>query len=489
MSTSNKNVLAQYPDYEATIGIEVHVQLKTNSKIFCSCPNKFGQAPNSNVCAICAGHPGTLPVLNKKVVDFAIKAGLATNCVIRDECDFARKHYYYPDLPKNYQITQDKKPICQNGFLAVQCEDGNEKNVRIARIHMEEDAGKNIHGAGGNSLVDLNRAGTPLLEIVTQPDMVGRHEAISYLTRLHALVRYLGISDANMEEGSFRADVNISIKRKDEEELGTRTELKNINSFKFISQAIDYELERQMALIMDDEEDQIKQETRLWDNKKNKTFVMRAKADAQDYKYFTDPDLPVISVDQAWLDQIQKEIPELPAAKFKRLQEEHGLSAYEADILVTDQAIADYFETAAAACGQPKLVCNWVLRDILGHLKEEKKALSDIAVTPELLAELVTQIHTGVINSKAAQEVFAEMLATGKKPSDIIKEKGLEQIGSVDELEAIVKELVAKHPDNVAQFKAGKERMLGFFVGQAMKATKGKGNPKILTDLFKKHMG
>jgi len=485
MAHETKTILDKYPAYQATIGIEVHVQLKTHSKIFCSCPNQFGMQPNTNICPICTGQPGTLPTLNKRVVDCAIMAGLASNCSIATTCDFARKHYIYPDLPKNYQITQ-ADPICSNGYVPIECTDGSEKKVRILRIHMEEDAGKNIHGTGGISWVDLNRAGTPLLEIVSQPDMSSSLEAKAYLLQLHTLVRYLGISDANMEEGSFRADINISVRPQGQKELGTKVELKNINSFKFISHAIEYEVERQITALESGE--QIKQETRLWDNKQQKTFFMRSKEEAFDYRYFTEPDLPIISIDDAWVERIKQSIPELPHAKQKRFQNDYGIPAADAEILIHDQVLADFFEQAAGISQKPKVVGNWILRDLLAYLKEHKLELHQVKITPQGLAELAIALDKGIINSKVAQEVFADMVQTGKAANVIIQEKNLTQIGSTEELEALVLKVIAANPDNVAAYKAGNERLFQFFVGQTMKETKGKGNPMIIQELLKKHL-
>lgn len=486
MANATSSILAKYPEFEATIGIEVHVQLQTKTKIFCACPNKFGQAPNSNICQICAGHPGTLPVLNKKVVDFGIMAGIATNCTVQKVSDFARKHYFYPDLPKKYQLTQDKKPICLDGHIMITRQDGTEKKVRIQRIHIEEDAGKNIHAGGSESLVDLNRAGTPLLEIVTHPDISSSEEAREYLTKLHAIVRCIGISDGNMEEGSFRADINISVKKKTAKEFGTRVELKNINSFKFVVQAIESELERHLTMIHAGE--RINMETRLWDSKNHKTFFMRSKEEAQDYKFFTDPDLPELHVSDEWLEAMRQAVPELPDQKSKRFQKEYALSEYEADILSSEKELATFFESTVQVGTLPKLVSNWMLRDILGYLKEHKLAINEIKLTPAHLADLVIHIDKGTINSKVAQEIFVEMMTSNAMPSAIIKEKRLEQIGSLDELEAIVKQIVAENTANVEKFKSGNDRIFAFFVGQAMKATQGKANPNILAELFKKHL-
>lgn len=486
MSSPKEHVLTKYPDYEAVIGIEVHVQLKTNSKIFCACPNRFGDEPNSNICQVCTGHPGALPILNKKVIEYGIKAGLATNCIIQKNNEFARKHYTYPDLPKNYQITQDDKPICINGKLPIEQEDGTTKYIRLHRIHMEEDAGKNIHTERGTSLIDLNRAGTPLLEIVSEPDMKSAYEAKAYLHRLHQTVQYLGISDADMEKGSFRCDINVSIKKKSDAKLGTKVEIKNMNSFKFIGQAIEYEIERQCTLLESGEA--IKQQTRLWDTKTNQTYFMRSKEVADDYRYFPDPDLPLITIDQTWIDTIKASLPELPHEKLARFQQTLGLSVDDAGIYVENPRIADFFEDAVKIHNQPKNISNWILRNLLGYLKEQKLELEETAIKPAHMAALVAALDAGTINSSAAQIVFAEIAATGKMPQQIIEEKDLKQIGSSDELETIVLKIIEDNPENVAAYKSGKDRIFGFFVGSAMKATKGKGDPNIITQLFKKHL-
>lgn len=486
MSSTPKSILERYPEYELTIGIEVHVQLNTKSKIFCGCPNRFGDTPNTNVCPICAGYPGTLPVLNKKVVDAGIMAGLATNSKINRLNYFARKHYTYPDLPKNYQITQDEAPICLDGHITIQDSTGHDKKIRLIRIHIEEDAGKNTHGAYGESFVDLNRTGTPLLEIVSHPDITSSQEARDYLTKLHGIVVSLGICDGNMEEGSFRADTNISVRKKGAVEYGTRVELKNINSFKFIAQAIEYEAERQITMLESGE--RIRQETRLWDSKKNQTYFMRSKEEAQDYRYFTDPDLPAISIDDAWLETIKNAMPELPDAKIARFQREYTISAYDAGVLIEELPIADFFEQTVKLCSNAKLALNWISRDVLGFLKEQKLSISESKITPQLLTELIMAIDKGLINNKVAQDIFLEMAASGKSPHTIIQEKGLQQIDSVEELEVIVKKVLEQNPDNVAKFKAGNDRVFPFFVGQVMKETKGKGNPQMINDLVRKNL-
>ncbi len=478
-----KSVLDNYPDYETTIGIEVHVQLNTKSKMFCSSPNCVSKDANSNICNVCAGHPGTLPVINKQAVDYAILAGLATNCTIAPISRFDRKHYFYPDLPKDYQITQQFEPICLNGHVTIRLKDGTEKKIRINRIHMEEDAGKNTHSdLSKESFVDLNRAGTPLLEIVSEPDISSAQEAKVYLKTLRSIVQYLGICSGNMEEGAFRADTNISVKKKSAKELGTRCELKNINSFKFIGDAVEHEIERQIELL--EEGGTIRQETRLWDTKNRVTVPMRSKEEAADYRYFEDPDLPIITTSSERVETIKKELPELPEQKFKRFVQ-NGLSPYEADILVEDIALANYFDKAYTI-SKSKQIINWVLRDVLGYLKEHNLKLADFKVSPEKLSNIIAMVEEGTINNHAAKEVFEIVAQTGQEPSEVVKEKGLEQIGSTDKLESIVKEIIDANPKQVEQFKSGNERIFGFFVGQAMKKTQGKGNPKIIGDLLKK---
>jgi len=474
------------PEYEITIGIEVHVQLKTQSKIFCTSPNCASSEPNRNICPVCAGHPGVLPVLNEEVINSAVMAGLATNCTINTQSEFARKHYFYPDLPKNYQITQSDKPICSEGYITIYKEDGAPKKVRIMRIHIEEDAGKNIHAPQSNeSFVDLNRAGTPLLEIVTHPDISSSFEAKAYLKTLRAIVMYLGINTGNMEEGALRADTNVSVRKKGQEKLGTRCELKNINSFKFIGDAVEYEVARQIALLESGQE--VRQETRSWDTKEHKTVTLRTKEEAADYRYFPDPDLPLVVITQEHINAIKSRMPELPSEKFERLQKDYNLNTYEADILINDQELTDYFEKAAQKTKSKQLI-NWILRDIMKLVKDQKVALNELKVTPERLAELITLLETGIINNRAAQEVFEEISKTGASAQEIVKQKGLEQVGSSEELEAIVKAIVEANPQEAAEYKAGRDRLFGFFVGQAMTKTKGKGNPQIINELLKKYL-
>lgn len=486
MSAKHPSVLDNYLDYAINIGIEVHVQLTTNSKIFCASSNQQAEQANVCICNVCAGYPGVLPVLNKKVVDYAILAALATHSSITPLCAFARKHYFYPDLPKGYQTTQGTEPICINGYVPIRLEDGTFKNINLIRIHMEEDAGKNIHASGTHeSFVDLNRAGTPLLEIVSAPEITSTYEAKAYLKALHQIVTYLGICSGNMEEGAFRADTNISVRKKNDTQLGTRCELKNINSFKFIGDAIEYEIERQIDVL--ENGGTIIQETRLWDTAAKMSKAMRSKEEAADYRYFTDPDLPHIKIDSDWIKRISLQLPELPYDKFLRLTNDVGLTDYEAEILVDNKEIADYFE-AARNLTKSKHLINWILRDLMGYLKEHKIALDACKVTPVLLAQLIQLLDDGVINGPAAKEVFEIIAQTGDAPAAIVKAKGLEQIGSIEELETIVKDIVAQNPQQVEQYKSGKDKMFGFFVGQAMKLTQGKGNPQIIQDLLKKHL-
>lgn len=472
--------------YEVNIGIEVHVQLKTASKIFCASPNGACGEPNHHICPICSGHPGVLPVLNKDVIRCAVLAGLATNCTINKESEFARKHYFYPDLPKNYQITQNEHPICSEGFVTIFLEDGTPKKIRLIRIHIEEDAGKNLHSPMSNeSFVDLNRAGTPLLEVVSYPDISSAAEARAYLKALRNIVTYLNICTGNMEEGAFRADTNVSVRKKGATKLGTRCELKNINSFKFISDAVEYEIDRQIELL--ERGEKVIQETRSWDTKEHKTIPLRSKEEAADYRYFPDPDLPIIRIDPEFLHSMQSSMPELPEQKFKRLCADYGLTSYEADILINDESLARYYEAAAHVHPSKQLI-NWVLRDIVGYCKENKVELSDLKFTPAHLAELVDLIEKGTINNRTAQEIFAEGAQTGLNPLTIVKQKGLEQVGSSEELEVLVKEIIAANPQQVADYKSGKDKLFGFFVGQAMAKTKGKGNPAIINELLKKHL-
>lgn len=479
-------VLDKYPEYRMDIGIEVHVQLSTKTKIFCACSNAQEEQPNKNICPVCAGYPGVLPVLNAQVVEFAILAGLGTNCDISLMSEFDRKHYFYPDLPKNYQITQNDHPICRHGFVMIRLEDGSIKKIRINRIHIEEDAGKNSHSdLTGESFVDLNRTGTPLIEIVTEPDIENAEQARAYLKALRTIMQYLGVSSCNMEEGSFRADTNISVRKKDSQKLGTRCELKNINSFKFIGDAIEYEAERHILAIESGEK--IIQQTRLWDSKNRKSIAMRSKEGMADYRFFTDPDLALIRIEQSHLDQIKSTFPEMPFAKYERYKKDFGLSDYEADIITTDLAIAHYFEALMTAHPSKSSV-NWLLRDVLGAVKELKQDITDCKVTPTKLADIVRSVEAGLINNKAAKEIFDLIAHHGGQVAQIIEEKGLKQVDNADQLEKIVQQVIQEHPDLVAEFKSGKQNLFGFFVGTCMKVMQGKGDPKQLQELLKKYL-
>lgn len=486
MAHEPKTVLEKFPTYEICIGIEVHVQLATKSKIFCACPNGPTEVPNSHLCEICAGYPGTLPVLNHQVVEYAILAGLGTHCAIAPRSEFARKHYFYPDLPKGYQITQNDLPICSEGLVPIRLDDGTIKNIRLIRIHIEEDAGKNIHAPHTQeSFVNLNRAGTPLLEIVSYPDITNAQEAKAYLKSLHTLVRSLGICSGNMEEGAFRADTNISVRKKGQKELGTRCELKNINSFKYICDAIEYEAERQILLL--EAGNAVVQQTRLWNVAERKTHPMRSKEEAADYRYFPEPDLPLLEVSEERIAQMRAHLPELPYDKYNRYVQECGLTDDEAEIISEDPALAAYFEKAYAV-GKSKLVVNWILRDVIKYLKDHKIALDACNVTPEKLAAIVQLIEIGTISNNAAQEVFALVAQSGGEPADIVKERGLEQMEASDELRQIIATIIANEAATVERYKAGEQKLFGFFVGEVMKQTKGKANPQAIQKILKEYL-
>lgn len=471
--------------YEAVIGLEVHAQLKTKTKIFCGCSTKFGSSPNTNVCPICLGHPGSLPVLNKKVVEFTVLMGLATNCTINEKSVFARKNYFYPDLPKNYQISQYEEPICEYGFLMIE-KDGVEKKIGITRIHMEEDAGKSIHDFGESTMIDLNRTGTPLMEIVSEPDIRSAEEAYLYLNKLRQILTYLDICDGNMEEGSLRCDANISIRLKGETKLGTKVEVKNMNSFRNVERAIEKEIERQIDLVEDGKE--IIQETLLWNADLNELFSMRSKEEAHDYRYFPDPDLMPVIVDEKWKNEIAKSLPELPDQRKKRFINQFNLPNYDAEILTSSRAIADYYENVLKVTDDYKSASNWIMTDVLKILNEQKINIDEFKISPVNLGELVNLINQKIISHKIAKDVFAEMLKENKSPNEIIKEKNLVQISDANELEKEIEKILDANPKDVEDYLAGKEKVIGFFVGQIMKATKGKANPQAVNELLKKRL-
>ncbi len=469
--------------YEAIIGLEVHAQLLTESKIFCDCSTKFGAPPNTHVCPICLGMPGVLPVLNKRVVEFAMKMALATHCRINPFSVFARKNYFYPDLPKGYQISQYEYPLAEDGWVEIEV-NGQKKRIGIIRIHMEEDAGKLIHDPYRPiSYVDFNRTGVPLIEIVSKPDIRSPEEAVAYLKKLRTILRYLGICDGNMEEGSFRCDANISLRPIGSEKFGTKTELKNMNSFRHVQRALAYEIERQAAIL--DEGGTIVQETRLWDESKGITRSMRGKEEAHDYRYFPDPDLVPVEIDEAWIEEVRETLPELPDEKKERFITQYNLRSYDADVLTSSKELADYFEAVVKACNNPKLASSWVMSELLGKLHQDKKEITECPIPPERLGELIRLIADGTISGKIGKTVFEEMYDTGRAPSEIVKKKGLVQITDENVLREIAEKILAAHPKEVEQYKAGKEKLLGFFIGQMMKETKGKANPQLANKIFK----
>jgi aspartyl-tRNA(Asn)/glutamyl-tRNA(Gln) amidotransferase subunit B len=471
--------------FEGVIGLEVHAHLLTDSKIFCGSSTRFGGEPNSHTCPVCMGLPGALPVLNKKVVDFAIRAGLATNCKINRRSIFARKNYYYPDLPKGYQISQYEEPLCTDGYLDIFSK-GEKKRIRIKRIHMEEDAGKLVHEAtietSTYSLVDFNRSSVPLLEIVSEPDITTPEEAVFYLKMLRDLLMYLDICDGNMEEGSFRCDANVSVRKKGDERLGTRSELKNLNSFRSIEKALSYEIERQAEVIAGGGE--VVQETRLFNVDEGVTYSMRGKEEAHDYRYFPEPDLVPLSVDESWEEEVRRQLPELPVAKMERFMSEYGLPRYDVEILTGDRALAAYFEETVALFPEPKTVSNWIMSELLRELKDGNVSASSSPLSPARLAELLALVRDGVISGKIGKEIFHDIFESGVSPKAFIREKGLVQITDAEALASAIEAVVARFPKEAAEYRSGKEKLIGFFVGQAMKETKGKANPKLLNDLL-----
>ena len=469
--------------YEIVMGLEVHSELSTKTKIFCSCPTEFGGEPNTHTCPICMAMPGTLPVLNEKVVEYAVKAGLATNCEISRNSKNDRKNYFYPDLPKSYQISQFDKPLCEHGYVEIEDDEGNPKKVRITRIHIEEDAGKLNHDEfGGGSLVDLNRAGVPLIEIVSEPDLRSAGEVDRYLKKLKSILEYIEVSDCKMQEGSFRADVNVSVRKKGASEYGTRTEMKNMNSFRAITRAIEYESDRQIDVLEDG--GKIEQETLRWDDVSGKTFPMRDKEDAQDYRYFPDPDLVAIRLSDEYIENIKDNLPEMPESRRARYIEDFELSEKEARLLTASKYLSNIFEDAEKICGNAKAVANWLLSDISKILNEKELEPSDIPFTAEHLAKLVELIEKGTISSAIGKKVVTELFENPKDPEEIIKEKGWIQISDEGAIKEVVEKVIAANPQSVADYKAGKDKAIGFLVGQAMKETKGKANPQMLNKMF-----
>jgi len=475
--------------WEVVIGLEVHTQLATTSKIFSGASTAYGAEPNTQACLVDLGYPGVLPVLNKEVVRMATKFGLAVNATVAPRSVFARKNYFYPDLPKGYQISQYELPIVERGELFITDADGNEKRIGITRAHLEEDAGKSTHvGLGKHSGIDLNRAGTPLLEIVSEPDLRSAREAVAYMRKIHTIVRYLGISDGNMQEGSFRCDANVSVRPRGQEELGTRAELKNLNSFRFVEKAINFEIERQIEVIEDGGE--VVQETRLYDSDKNETRSMRSKEEANDYRYFPDPDLLPVEIDAAYIEAVRETLPELPDAKQQRFVDEYGIRAGDATILTASRALADYFEeVVAATAGKPQGVANFVIGDLSGALNKGGLAIEESPVSAKALAGLLDRIKDNTISGKIAKEVFEAMWAGEGLADDIIEAKGLKQITDSSAIEAMVDKVIEANPGQVADYKAGKEKLIGYFVGQVMKETGGKANPGQVNQILKQKLG
>ena len=469
-------------NYEVIIGLEVHAELSTKTKIFCSCPTKFGVAPNTQTCPICMAMPGTLPVLNETVVEYAVKAGLATNCEISRNSKNDRKNYFYPDLPKAYQISQYDKPLCEHGYVEIDTKEGKKK-IRLTRIHIEEDAGKLNHDEfAGGSLVDLNRAGVPLIEIVSEPDLRSSEEVEAYLRRLKSILEYIEVSDCKMQEGSFRADVNVSVRKKGDSKLGTRTEMKNMNSFRSITRAIEYEVDRQIDVI--EEGGEVEQETLRWDDVSGKTFPMRDKEDAQDYRYFPDPDLVAIKLSEEYIENIKNTLPELPESRKERYLEEYGLSEKDANIITASKYLSDLFEGAIKVCHNPKAVNNWIISDISRILNETEMEPIEIPFDSQQLGKLIILIDKGTISSSIAKKVLVEMFEHPRDPEDIIDEKGWVQISDEGAIQEVVLKVLEANPQSVADYKGGKDKALGFLVGQAMKETRGKANPKMLNEMF-----
>lgn len=476
-------------EYEPVIGLEVHAQLLTRSKIFCGCSTAFGEEPNTLTCPVCTGQPGSLPVVNRKAVEYAIKLGLATHCRIAPHSLFARKNYFYPDLPKGYQISMYEYPLAEDGFIEIIVQ-GQKKRIRLIRIHMEEDAGKLKHGetpeTASFSYVDFNRTGVPLVEIVSGPDIRSPQEAGDYLRKLRAILQYLEICTGNMEEGSFRCDANISVRLKGQNEFGTRTELKNMNSFRHVEKALEYEIKRQISIL--EEGEGVVQETRLWDVNQGITVSMRGKEEAHDYRYFPDPDLVPLRIDEAWIEEIRKNLPELPDQKKERFIRDYRIPEYDAEILTSAKAMALYFEECVRLFPEPKIVSNWMMGDFLRELKRDEREIDQCPVTPKHLAEMLSMIKEGTISGKIAKDVFEEIYRTGEDPAKIVREKGWIQILDEGEIERTIERVMEANPKLVEDFQKGKEKLFGFFVGEIMKETKGKANPKLVNELLRRKL-
>ncbi len=477
--------------YEPVIGLEVHSQMLTETKAFCGCSTKFGNPPNSNVCPVCLGMPGVLPVLNKKLVEFAIKMGLATHSTVAPYSIFARKNYFYPDLPKGYQISQFEEPICSEGYIAIEKKDGTQKKIGLVRIHMEEDAGKSIHDQDIDTLVDLNRCGVPLLEIVSKPDIRTGEEAYLYLQQIRQIVTYLGICDGNMEEGSLRCDANVSMRLRGETRLGTKAEIKNMNSFRNVERALDVEIERQYLLL--ESGGRVVQETLLYDADTNEVRPMRSKEEANDYRYYPDPDLVPVVIDESWISEIKAGQPELPMEKRKRFMQDYGLPKYDAEILTTEKEVAAYYESTASKLQVKskdafKQVSNYVMTDVLREVNEKSVSIGDFSIRPENLSRMIDLINDGTISTKLAKEVFGEMLQSGQGPDAIVERNGLKQLSDESAIERAVEEVLQSNPDEVQRYIEGKDKLFGFFVGEIMKKTGGKANPKILNQLLKQKL-
>lgn len=476
-------------EYEPVIGLEIHAQLLTESKIFCTCSTLFGGDPNTLTCPVCMGFPGVLPVLNRKVVEYTLRAALATHCQIAPSSQFARKNYFYPDLPKGYQISQYELPLATNGYIDIDL-DGQKRRIDIIRIHMEEDAGKLLHDLsstpGSHSYVDFNRTGVPLIEIVSAPDIRSPEEASAYLRKLRAILMYLEICDGNMEEGSFRCDANISLRPKGRQAFGVKTELKNMNSFRNVQRALDYEIRRQTALL--DQGEEIIQETRLWDASQGVTSSMRGKEEAHDYRYFPDPDLVPMIIDQEWVERLGASLPELPEAKKERFLRDYQIPEYDAEVLTTSKSLANYFEAGLRSYPKPKIVSNWIMSELLRELKRDEREIEECPVPASFLSEMLKMIEDGIISGKIAKSVFEEMYRTGKRAEEIVREKGWVQVTDSEEIEKVIEQVLSANPKEVEAYRKGKDKLFGFFVGQVMKATQGKANPQLVNELLKKKL-